>query len=197
MRSSTAWRRHSEKFFIPHSLMTKSSINLQVTHRRAGPIESDRGINGLGHPNITATHPTTLEITKESSLTKKGDCVVAVGATKGLKDFSKEFRRICINDNSRIILQLCASGMVERVVGRGNRLLTLSDSEELVIRRSTCITDRTLMVEADKAAADFSRRLVRELRSSSTRIHLKLTAEVLTGRLHPNTLRLYRGQLPL
>ena len=135
-------------------------------------------LTARGHPNITATHPTTLEITKESSLTRKGDCIVAVAATKGLKDFSKNFRMACMNDNSRILLELYASGMVETVLGRGSRLLTLIDPEDIVIRKSNSVTDRTLMIEADKAAVDLSRRLVRELRSSSTRIHIRLTAKM-------------------
>jgi len=83
-----------------------------------------------------------------------------------------------MNDNSRILLELYASGMVETVLGRGSRLLTLIDPEDIVIRKSNSVTDRTLMIEADKAAADLSRRLVRELRSSSTRIHIRLTAKV-------------------
>ncbi|HIG98004.1 TPA: DUF371 domain-containing protein, partial [Candidatus Woesearchaeota archaeon] len=33
-----------------------------------------------GHPNILATHRTTLEITKDSELTTRGNCVVAVAA---------------------------------------------------------------------------------------------------------------------
>jgi len=129
-----------------------------------------------GHPNITATHPTTLEITKESSLTKNGDCIVAVAATKGLKDLSVDFRRVCMNDNSRILLEFCASGIVETVLGKGSCLLTLIDSEEIVIRKSRYVTDRTLMVEADKAASDLNRHLVQELQSSSTRIRIRLTA---------------------
>jgi hypothetical protein len=135
-------------------------------------------LTARGHPNITSTHPTTLEITRESSLTRRGDCIVAVEATKGLKDFSKKFRRACINDNARILLELNAAGAVEIVLGRGSRLLTLTDPEELVVRKSTYITDRTLMVEADKAAVDLNRRFVRQLGSSSTRIYVRLTAEV-------------------
>ena len=129
-----------------------------------------------GHPNVMATHPTTLEITKDFSITKKGDCIVAVEATKGLMELSEEFRAVCMNDKSRILVELHASGMVERVVGRGSHLLTLSDEEELVIRKSTYVSNRTLMVDADKAAADLRRQFIRRLKSSSTEIHIHLTA---------------------
>ena len=129
-----------------------------------------------GHPNVMATHPTTLEITKDFSLTKKGDCIVAVEATKGLMELSEEFRAVCMNDKSRILVELRASGMVERVVGRGSHLLTLSDEEEFVIRKSTYVSNRTLMVDADKAAADLRRQFIRRLKSSSTEIQIHLTA---------------------
>ncbi|MHA1410910.1 MAG: DUF371 domain-containing protein, partial [Candidatus Odinarchaeia archaeon] len=45
-----------------------------------------------GHENITATHPTTLEITKDMKLTPRGDCIIAVGSEKALFDFSDEIK---------------------------------------------------------------------------------------------------------
>ena len=128
-----------------------------------------------GHPNIMATHPTTLEITKEISLTKMGNCIVAVDATKGLVDLSQDFKKACMNDKSRILVELDASGMVERVAGRGSHLLTLEDEEELVIRKSTYVSNRTLMINADKAACDLRRQFIQRLRSTSTDIHVRLT----------------------
>ena len=128
-----------------------------------------------GHPNIMATHPTTLEITKEISLTKMGNCIVAVDATKGLVDLSQDFKKACMNDKSRILVELDVSDMVERVAGRGSHLLTLEDEEELVIRKSTYVSNRTLMINADKAACDLRRQFIQRLRSTSTDIHVRLT----------------------
>ena len=34
----------------------------------------------FGHKNITANHKTTLEFTKENSVTKKGDCIIGVNS---------------------------------------------------------------------------------------------------------------------
>ena len=128
-----------------------------------------------GHANITASHSTTLEITKAVSLTKKGNCIVAVGATRGLADLSQDFRKACINDESKILVELNVSGMVERITGRGSHLLTLSDERDLVIRKSTYVSNRTLMINADKAASDLHRQLVRRLRSAAADIHVRLT----------------------
>ena len=128
-----------------------------------------------GHPNITATHPTTLEITKGFSLTKMGDCIVAVEATRGLIDLSQDLRKACMNDRSRILVELNVSGMVERIAGRGSHLLTLADEKDFVIRKSTYISNRTLMINADKAASDLRRQFVQRLTSASTDIHIRLT----------------------
>jgi hypothetical protein len=130
-----------------------------------------------GHPNITATHRTTLEFTKDSTLNKKGDCIVAVDASKGLKDLSETFRRSCKDDKARILVEISSSGIIEKIVGRGCHLLSLSHPEEIVIRRSTYVSERTLMIGANAAAADIDRRLIHKLRSSSTRIRIRLTVE--------------------
>jgi len=83
-----------------------------------------------------------------------------------------------MNDNSRIVVELHTSGMVERILGRGSNLLTLTDEKDLVIRKSTYVSSRTLMINADKAAADLSRRFVQRTRSPSSEIIIRLTVGI-------------------
>jgi len=131
-----------------------------------------------GHPNVVAEHPTTFEITRNPDLTKRGDCVIGVRSTKGLADLSREFRRMCSVDDARIIVQLEAGGIIEIIEGRGSRGLTLSHSSEIVGRKSTYVSDRTLMIRADRAACDISRDLVYELRSPGTILQITAIAEL-------------------
>ena len=49
-------------------------------------------ITAYGHENILGTHKTTLEITKEDSLTKRGDCVIAIAANKAISELSQIFK---------------------------------------------------------------------------------------------------------
>ena len=128
-----------------------------------------------GHPNVTATHPTTIEITRAVSLTKKGDCIVAVEATKGLTGLSKKFRTACMDDRAKIIVELRTSGMIERITGKGSHLLTLADAEEVVLRKSNHVSSRTLVIDADKAACDLERQFIRRLKSASTEVLIHLT----------------------
>jgi hypothetical protein len=134
--------------------------------------------HAYGHPNVTAKHAMTFEITKDSKLTRRGDCVIAVRATEGLTDLSAELRNLCKRDESRIIVELRAAGIVELIEGIGSSRLTLSHSSEIVGRKSTYASDRTLMIRADKAARDINSDLVYELKSPDSRLQVRIIAEV-------------------
>jgi hypothetical protein len=70
-----------------------------------------------------------------------------------------------------------ADGVIERVRACGSALLTLSHATDIVVRKSSFISDRTLAIGADKAACDFSRKLVRKLRSPEQQVKITLTVE--------------------
>jgi hypothetical protein len=135
-------------------------------------------LSARGHPDIGASHPSTLEITKDAGVTKRGDCIVAVQATKGLTNLSGRFRRASMNDSARIIIELRTAGITERIHGRGSHLLSLTDPEEMVVRKSNFVSDRTLAIGADKAARDIDRRLVRAMKSPSASIQIRLIVEI-------------------
>lgn len=104
--------------------------------------------------------------------------MIAVKATKGLADFSAEFRNLCKSDETRIIVQLKVAGIVESIEGNGSSGLTLSHPTEMVGRKSTYVSDRTMMIRADRAACDISRDLISKLQSPSTTLQVKLIAEL-------------------
>ena len=131
-----------------------------------------------GHPNISATHAATFEITRDSRLTRRGNCVIGVGASKGPRDFSSEFKQLCQHDDAEIQVELSVEAVTEVIRGRGNAKLTLSHPNECVGRKSTYISDRTIMVGVDKAACDLDREFVALLTSSETMLHVLLTVEV-------------------
>ena len=135
-------------------------------------------LEARGHPNVLATHPMTFEITKDHELTRRGDCVIAVGASRGLPDFSAGFKRLCRNERTRIILELEAAGIVESILGRGSPALQLNHLRDIVGRKSTYVSDRTIMIRANKAASDISRSLVRKLKSSDTKVQVRIVAEL-------------------
>jgi hypothetical protein len=135
-------------------------------------------IQASGHPEIRATHSMTLEITKETHLTKRGDCIVATCASKGCSDLSPEFSKLMRNNETRLTLTIEAGGRSEAITGRGDTKLTLTHPTDLVARKSNYTCNRTIMVQANKSASDLDREFVKMLRDPRTRIRIELIAEL-------------------
>ena len=130
-----------------------------------------------GHENIVATHRTTFEITKEATLTKQGNCVIAIKATKGAVDLPSEFKDAARKEGARITITIEADELREVVKAKGSPRLTFTHSTDLVVRKSSYVCSRTLAIEADKAASDFSRKLVEKMKDSDQEITVTLTVE--------------------
>ncbi|MGC9147920.1 MAG: DUF371 domain-containing protein [Sulfolobales archaeon] len=124
-----------------------------------------------GHSNITARHKTTLEITKESYVTKKGDCIIAIESEKSVKDLRSEIKE-SIKRGWFISLVIKAGNLVDYVMGLGDPRLSLEDPIRIVVRKSNYIDQKTLMIKANKAASDLNRDLVKNLRISDTSIDI-------------------------
>jgi hypothetical protein len=127
-----------------------------------------------GHKNISATHLTTLEITKEIHLSRRGACIIAVAADKSLNDLSEEFKESLRKPGAKLTLTIEANGITAQINAYGSPKLTLTHPSDMVVRKSSYIDDRTLAVNADKAAADLPRKLVEELRNSKQKVRIIL-----------------------
>ena len=120
-------------------------------------------IIGKGHKNITATHKTTLEITKEDYLTPTGDCIVGVNIDKSMADFSEGIREK-IRSSDKIIIEIVVGDLKETIIGKGHNDLILNHPTDIVIRKSSFICPRTLMINADKSAKELTREIVEKLK---------------------------------
>lgn len=135
-------------------------------------------LQASGHPRIRASHRTTLEITKDAHLTERGECIVAVNASKGAADLSPEFARLVRNNAAQITLTIKAADLSEAITGRGHIRMTLTHPTDLVLRKSNYVCPRTLMIQANKSASDLSRRFVKVLRERTSEIIIEIVAEV-------------------
>lgn len=135
-------------------------------------------ILGYGHENIQATHKTTFEVTKEAQLSRKGDCIIAVSANKTMTDFSSEFKENLRKENAKIAIRIEAGDIVEVVNAFGSPQLILAHPTDMVARKSSYICNRTLAIQADKAACDLSRKLVEKLKNPKQRVKITLTVKV-------------------
>jgi hypothetical protein len=131
-----------------------------------------------GHKNIRATHRSTLEITKEARLSRRGDCIIALSADKAIEDLSPEFKENLRKENARMTVLIEAGQVADAVDGFGGSGLILTHSTDMVVRKSSYICSRTLAIQADKAACDLSRKLVEKLRNPEQRVKITLTVTV-------------------
>ena len=134
-------------------------------------------IEARGHPKVTALHRTTLEISREDHLTRRGDCIVAVGASRGAADLSRTFREVACRDGARISLTLRVGDASVVARGFGSNVMRLDHPRDLVVRKSGYVCGRTLMIHSDLAARDIARSVVRMLQSHLTRVEIELAAE--------------------
>jgi len=130
-----------------------------------------------GHKNILSNHKTTLEITKEETLTRCGDCIIAVKATKGAADLHPKFKEIANKENAQLTITIETNGMKEIIRARGSPRLTFTNPKDILIRKSKYVCDRTVAIGADKAAWDLSRNLVEKLKDPYQKIKITLTAK--------------------
>jgi hypothetical protein len=135
-------------------------------------------ILAFGHANIQATHKSTLEITKEAELSRRGDCIIAVSADKAMVDLSSEFKENLHKENAKITMLIEAGDIVEVVNALGSSRLILAHPTDMVARKSNYICNRTLAIQADKAACDLSRKLVEKLKNPKQKVKITLTVKV-------------------
>jgi len=134
-------------------------------------------IKAYGHLNVRSTNKTTFEITKEAFLTTRGDCILAVNATKGAADLHAKFKETAQNQNAQITITIEADEEKEVIKAWGSPKLTFTHPTDLIVRKSDYICGRTLAVRADKAAKDLSRHLVEKLHNPKQKVKVTFTAE--------------------
>lgn len=126
-------------------------------------------IEFTGHENIRSNHRKTIEITKESHLTPRGDCIIGVNASYGCSDLPLELKEKLRNPNSKISFVIKVKDLEFRVNGHGDENLILSHNEDIVIRKSDFVCPRTLAIKCDKASDLMPRDMVYALRNPSTK----------------------------
>jgi uncharacterized protein (UPF0332 family) len=123
-----------------------------------------------GHPNIRSMHRNTIEFTKDTELTKEGDCIAGVRADFEifkLKEFVKEF------SDFKLVLEVGNLGF--ELSGKLNK--EFDDGHEIVFRRSEFRSKRTFGIRCDRVAADVPREMIEKLKNPATIGFIKLTGE--------------------
>jgi len=115
-----------------------------------------------GHRNVLATHKKTLEFTKKDFLTIKGDCILGIKA-----DFKRP-----IGLSGKIRIRIRVDELSDEIIAYFNNDF---DSDEMVIRKSDYIDKRTFAINADKAACDIDREIVRKLKDPKKHLEIEIS----------------------
>jgi len=117
-------------------------------------------VRAVGHEHVAAEHTSTLELTSDDWLTPAGDCIVGVEADPVPEAFDPEFVEACRSRGATIAATLCVGGHEQTVTGSGHPELSFDNDRSMVLRTSDYVDDRTVMVDADTAAAGIDRGIV-------------------------------------
>lgn len=131
-------------------------------------------ITAHGHENIVGRDEDCFEVTTNKN-PKGEDSVIAVRADKGCRDLSDEFKAAGKTAN-KMFITIEAGGVVENITAYGSPALTLTDANEIVVRKSDLIDGKTVAILADKSANEFSKTLKELLRNPKTEV--KITLEI-------------------
>jgi len=130
-------------------------------------------VTAFGHPNITARHRTTFEVTRDEHLSIRGDCIIGVRADKSVRDLDEGIKNwLRLGYRVKIEIILPQYGLRDEVTAFGSPRLTPSHGRDIVVRKSDFVCERTLAVKADKAARDINREIVELLKSPDTELRL-------------------------
>ena len=123
--------------------------------------------HAYGHPNIRATHKTTLEFTKDEDLTLNGDCIVGVNADFDLEKLKKFIKK---SKSKAITITIEPPGKKIRETIKAELNLKFNHNGELVIRKADFLSDRTLATKADKAAFELRKDLISFFKEKKNKI---------------------------
>jgi len=118
-----------------------------------------------GHENIISLHEKTIEITKDSSLTINGDCIVGVNSELSCNDLPEKFKNMAKNPDSSIIFTIKVGNDEFSIRGKGSEKLTLKHTKDIVLRKSAFTCSRTLAINCDKASDDIPRSIIKKLQN--------------------------------
>jgi len=116
----------------------------------------------MGHPFIQCIHNTTIELTKDNYLTKKGTCILGIKASKACYDLNPLLKKK-IKNGEKIDIIIKVDELSDSFCGYGNKKLTLLSKKDIVFRKSDFICDRTILINCTKSSNELSRNIIKRL----------------------------------
>lgn len=132
------------------------------------------------HENIVGTHNSTIEITKDKGLTKKGNCIIGLKATKACNDLNPDLKKK-IRSGDKIKITLKVENLQDSFYGYGNKKLKLLDKKDIVFRKSNYICDRTVLIKCTKSSKEIKREIIEKLKLPGKRLSILFEINEING----------------
>lgn len=132
-----------------------------------------------GHPNILGMHKTTLEFTKDSEVSLRGNCIVGVNAELDLVKI-KKFIKSAKNKKIAMTIEAISNQksnkkIKDTIYAEINP--NFSSDREFVVRKTDFLSERTFASGADKSAFELDRRLIGFLKEKKNKVMVTLRQE--------------------
>jgi hypothetical protein len=128
-------------------------------------------ITAKGHQLIRCTHTTTIELTKDTHLTRNGTCILGIEASKACYDLNPLLKKK-IKDGEKIKVIIKAGNAIDSFYGYGDKYLTFLNKKDIVFRKSDFICDRTLLIKCSKSSSELNRSIINKLTSTKDRFSI-------------------------
>jgi len=128
-------------------------------------------ITARGHPLIQCTHTTTIELTKDTYLTKNGTCILGIDTSKACYDLNPLLKKK-ITRGEKINVVIKAGNNTDSFYGYGNKNLTMLNKKDMVFRKSDFICDRTILIKCSKSSSELNRNIIKKLTNSKERFSI-------------------------
>ncbi|MFQ5970218.1 MAG: DUF371 domain-containing protein [Nitrososphaerales archaeon] len=130
-----------------------------------------------GHPNITALHKKSIEVTKAKNIMLKGDCIIGVNASKACNDLCDALKRKLKEKNSMVRMSIIVGKHTYEFVAYGSSSLILTNKHDIVVRKTRFVCPRTLAIACDSASSDIPKSIVHMLKDPSVQGSLRISVK--------------------
>uniref|UniRef100_A0A7C2VBW0 DUF371 domain-containing protein n=1 Tax=Ignisphaera aggregans TaxID=334771 RepID=A0A7C2VBW0_9CREN len=131
-------------------------------------------VTARGHETVKALHDTTFELTKDSYLTERGDCIIGIELDKSVSELDEDLKKALRKSSSIVVLVLKVDGLTDTVLAQGHERLVLSDNRRIIVRKSSYIDPATLAINANKSAKNIRRDLVERLKNPGAMLTMEI-----------------------
>lgn len=128
-------------------------------------------IKARGHPNILSSHRTTWQITKEKHLTTKADCIIAVSSDASCVDLP-DWLKNHLQNSGKISIELNVLGLSLLGMAEGHPELTFENEVDMVFRKSTFISERTVSINSSFVARDLPGIMIKLLQDPKNELQI-------------------------